>query len=115
MVYSKSLAARVRQLLAARRGITEKKMFGGVAFLLSGNMLVGIWEDAVIARLGIDAAGSALQEPFVRQFDVTGRPMRGWVLIDADGVESDRALSVWVERSIDFVATLPAKPAKKNL
>ena len=82
-------------------------MFGGVGFLLRGNMLVGIWEQSLIARLGPDAAAKALQEPNVREFDVTGRPMRGWVMIDPDGLERDADLAAWLARAQEFVETLP--------
>ncbi len=113
MPYSRSLVDRVRQLLGKTRGITEKKMFGGVGFLLGGNMLVGIWETSLIVRLG-DAKETAnyeaaLGEPHVREFDITGRPMRGWVMVEADGLDSDAQLRAWIERSQRFVATLPPK------
>ena len=77
MPFSKSLAARIRQALAQRKGIIEKKMFGGVAFLLHGNMLVGVWQDSLIVRLGPEQGEKSLSELHVKQFDVTGRPMRG--------------------------------------
>ncbi|MGC1272245.1 MAG: TfoX/Sxy family protein [Planctomycetaceae bacterium] len=109
MAYSESLAGRLRDVLAGRRGIVEKKMFGGVVFLLDGNMLVGVWKDSLIARLGPQPAADALTEPHVGVFDVTGRPMRNWVLIEPDGIEEDRALAKWVERAMNFVRTLPPK------
>ena len=109
MPYSKSLAARIRQVTAARRGIVEKKMFGGVGFLLDGNMLVGIWHDSLIARLGPEQGKRALREPHVKEFDITGRAMKGWVMVEPDGIENDRQLADWIERAIEFVATLPAK------
>ena len=109
MPYSKSLAARVRQVLGQRRDISERKMFGGVAFLLQGKMLVGIWQDALIARLGAENAEPALRREFVREFDVTGRPMKGWVLIESDGLDTDSDLRAWIEQAEAFVETLPAK------
>ncbi len=109
MPYSKSLAARVRQALGRRRDVAEKKMFGGVGFLLAGNMLVGIWQDSLIARLGPEAGEQALGQPHVRPFDVTGRPMKGWVMVEPDGVDSDGQLAEWVERALEFVVTLPPK------
>lgn len=109
MSYSRQLADRVRHTLGKQRGLVEKRMFGGVGFLLRGNMLVGIWEQSLIARLGPDAAAQALQEPNVRAFDVTGRPMRGWVMIDADGLERDADLAAWLARAQEFVETLPGK------
>ncbi len=109
MSYSRQLADRVRHTLGKQRGLVEKRMFGGVVFLLRGNMLVGIWEQSLIARLGPDAAAQALQEPNVRAFDVTGRPMRGWVMIDPDGLDRDADLAAWLARAQEFVETLPGK------
>ncbi len=109
MPYSKSLAARIRQALAQRNGIVEKKMFGGVAFMLHGNMLVGVWNDSLIARLGPDQGEKALKEPNVKEFDVTGRPMKGWVMVEPDGTGNDVQLGDWIERAVEFVGTLPAK------
>lgn len=109
MAYSESLALRIRDLLGKRKGLTEKKLFGGVGFLLHGNMLVGIWRDSLVARIGPAEATAALKEPHVREFDVTGKPMRGWVLVDPDGLESDAQLRTWLERSLQFVGTLPKK------
>ena len=114
MPYSKALAARVRQALAGRRGvieknIAEKKMFGGVCFLLQGNMLVGVWQDSLIARLGVECAEPALRQEHVREFDVTGRPMKGWVMIDPEGLDTDAQLNEWLEQARDFVTSLPPK------
>jgi hypothetical protein len=109
MAYSESLAGRLRDVLAHKRGVEEKKMFGGLVFLLDGNMLVGVWKDSLIARLGTEQAADALQKPHVGVFDVTGRPMRNWVLVGPDGVDSDRQLAGWVEKAAGFVRTLPPK------
>ena len=109
MPYSKALAARVRQTLAGRLGIVEKKMFGGVCFLLHGHMLVGVWQDSLIARIGTDRAESALHQQHVREFDVTGRPMKGWIMIDPDGLDTDVQLKEWLEQASIFVTTLPPK------
>jgi TfoX/Sxy family transcriptional regulator of competence genes len=109
MVYSKSHAARVRQALAQRKSVAEKKMFGGVAFLLDGNMLVGVWQDSLIVRLGPEQGNAALSQPHVRPFDVTTRPMKGWVMIEPDGIDDDGHLGDWIERAVTFVRTVPAK------
>jgi TfoX/Sxy family transcriptional regulator of competence genes len=109
MPYSQSLADRVRQVLAKTRGVTEKKMFGGVGFLLNGNMLVGIWQTSLIARVGPVPYESALTEQHVREFDITGRPMRGWVMVEAEGIDVDADLRRWIDRSLRFVDTLPGK------
>jgi len=75
MAFDESLAARIRRRLARRKNVEEKKMFGGVGFLLNGNMLVGVWKDSLIARLGPDEGDLALLEPHVKEFDITGKPM----------------------------------------
>ena len=109
MAFDKSLAARIRQHLARRKSVEEKKMFGGVGFLLHGNMLVGVWKDSLIARLGPDEGDLALLEPHVKEFDITGRAMKGWVLVEPEGVEGDDQLAGWIKRALKFVGTLPAK------
>lgn len=109
MAYSESLARRVRDAVARRRGIVEKKMFGGVVFLLNGHMLVGVWKDWLIVRLGREEGEAALAEPHVRPMDITGKPMTGWVLVEPDGVEQDAQLHGWIQRAASFVATLPPK------
>ncbi|MCI0359780.1 MAG: TfoX/Sxy family protein [Planctomycetaceae bacterium] len=109
MAYSQSLADRVRQVLGQRRGLVEKKMFGGVGFLLGGNICVGVWKTSLIVRLGPEQYDEALAQPHVGEFDITGRPMRGWVLVEADGLDDDGQLRSWIDRSLQFVATLPVK------
>ena len=96
MAFSETLAERIRQRLARRKNVEEKKMFGGVGFLLNGNMLVGVWKDSLIVRLGPDNYDDALLEPHVREFDITGKPMKGWVLVESEGVEDDDKLSGWI-------------------
>jgi TfoX/Sxy family transcriptional regulator of competence genes len=109
MAYSESLALRIRQALAGRRGFEEKKMFGGLGFLLHGNMCVGVWKNSLIARLGPEHGARALAEPHVVEFDVTGRPMKGWVMIEPEGLETDEQLRSWIARAVGFVVTLPKK------
>ena len=109
MAFDESLAARIRDALAGKKGVEEKKMFGGVGFLLNGNMLVGVWKDSLIVRLGPDEGDEALKEPHVREFDITGRAMKGWVLVGPEGVEDDEQLTDWIERAARFVGALPAK------
>ena len=114
MPYSHSLADRVRRVLGvghgiASRGVIEKKMFGGVCFLLDGKLLVGIMGSSLIVRLGPDEAAVALQDDNVRVFDITGRPMKNWVVVEPDGLDSDRQLQAWLERATRFVEALPAK------
>ncbi len=109
MAYSESLACRVRATFAGWRGITEKKMFGGVGFMLHGNMCVGVWQTSLIVRLGPEQAAMALKEPNVFEFDVTGRPMKGWIMVEAEGMETDEQLRGWIKRAVEFVETLPKK------
>ena len=109
MAYSESLALRIRQIVVRRQGITEKKMFGGVCFLLNGKMCVGVWKNSLIARLGTEQEAEALLDPHVKKMDLTGKPMKGWVLVEPDGVENDEQLSGWIEQAIKFVRTLPQK------
>ena len=114
MAFSESLAGRIRDAPARKKGIEEKKMFGGVGFLLHGNMLVGVWRDSLIVRLGPDAYDDALPEPHVKEFDITGKPMKGWVLVEPDGVEKDDQLNEWIERATKFVRTLPRSELSRN-
>ena len=109
MAFDESLAARIRGALARRKGVEEKKMFGGVGFLLNGNLLIGIWKDSRCVRLGPEQAEEALLEPHVKEFDITGKPMKRWVLVKSAGVEGDEQLKDWIERALKFVKTLPAK------
>src|SRR6266478_7535181 len=102
MAFDESLAERIRQGLARRKNVEEKKMFGGVGFLLSGNMLVGVWKDSLIVRLGPAEGEEALKEPHVKEFDITGRAMKGWVLVEPKGVEGDDQLSGWIQRAVKF-------------
>ena len=87
MPFSESLAARTRDALAREPGISEKKMFGGLSFLLHGKLLVGVFKNSLIARVGPEQAKTALKKPHVGVFDITGRPMKGWVLVEPEGVE----------------------------
>src|SRR5438874_7319667 len=109
MTFDDALAQRIRQLLARRKGIEEKKMFGGIGFLLNGNMLVGVWKNSLIVRLGPEKGDEALMEPHVKEFDITGRPMKGWVLVEPEGVTSDDQLKGWIQRALKFVGKLPVK------
>lgn len=109
MPYSQSLAARIRQTIRGQRGISEKKMFGGIAFLLYGNMCVGVWQTSLIVRLGAEQAATALKEDNIVEFAPTGRPMKGWVVVEPDGLETDGQLSQWIERAVEFVEALPRK------
>lgn len=84
-------------------------MFGGLGFLLRGNLLVAVWGTGLIARVGVEPSTEYLRQPFVRPFDVTGKPMKGWIVVDAEGLDTDAELAEWLERARDFVETLPPK------
>ena len=109
MPYSENLAERVRRILKSRSNVDEKRMFGGVGFLRYGNMLVGVWQNSLIARLGPEDGAKALAEKHVRPFDVTGKPMKGWVMVSPEGMETEEQLRTWIQRAKAFVDTLPAK------
>src|SRR5580704_5178575 len=103
MAFDESLATRIREALARRKGIEDKKMFGCICFFINGNALVGVWKDRLIARLGPDEGEAALREPHVRAFDITGRPMRNWVVVESEGVEDDDQLKGWIKQAVKFV------------
>jgi hypothetical protein len=109
MAFDDSLAARIRDALAGRRNVEEKKMFGCICFFINGNALAGVWKDRLIARLGPDEGEASLREPHVRQFDITAKPMRNWIAVEPEGVQDDGQLKDWIERAIKFVRTLPKK------
>jgi TfoX/Sxy family transcriptional regulator of competence genes len=109
VAFDDALATRVRNALPGGESVIEKRMFGGIAFLLNGNMCCGVHGDELIVRLDPAHAADALGEPHVRAFDLTGRPMKGWVLIALDGLATDSELQSWVGRGVEFAASLPAK------
>ena len=109
MAFDETLARRVREVLGPRPGISERRMFGGLAFLLDGRMFVGISGSRLMARVGAERYQDALALPHVREMDFTGRPMKGWIMVEPDGIEEDERLHDWIERSKDFVRTLPKK------
>jgi len=106
MPYSESLAERIRRRLARRKNVEEKKMFGGIGFMLNGNMCVGVWKGSVIARVGPEQYEAALGESFVSEFDITGRAMAGWVLVSPKGVEDDDQLRKWIDKAATFSSSL---------
>lgn len=111
MPYSDALAERIRDALGARSDLTERKMFGGIAFMVGGNMAVGVVGENLMVRLGPDAE-RALAEPHVRPMDFTGKPSKSMIYVDAAGIESDADLASWVEAGADYAASLDPKPKK---
>lgn len=109
MAYDEGLAERIRELLVERDDMHEKKMFGGIAFMLSGNMSVGIVNDLLMVRVGPEAYEVMLEEPHARPMDFTGKPLRGFIYIDPEGIDEDDDLATWVMRGIRFAESLPRK------
>ena len=109
MPFNEALAERIRQVLTRHKNIEEKRMFGGIGFLLNGNMLVGVWKDSLIVRLGPEEGDEALKVPHVKAFDITGRAMKGWLLVEPDGILDDESLETWIGLAVKYVGNLPAK------
>jgi|SRR5215203_4698680 len=109
MAFDEQLAARIRAHLGKRSGVAERKMFGGIIFMLQGNMCCGVHGDALIARIGAEEASEALAEPHTHVFDLTGRPMKAWVLVDRQGLVNAGQLEKWVDRAAKHAASLPPK------
>jgi TfoX/Sxy family transcriptional regulator of competence genes len=109
VAYDEQLADRVREELAARSDLSERRMFGGIGFMIGGNMACGVMEDELIVRLAPEDAESALAESGARPFDFTGRPMKGWLFVGADAIEEPEGLAGWVEAGADYAASLPPK------
>ncbi len=109
MAYSEELAQRVRDALYITPDLVEKKMFGGIGFMVQGNMACGVNKDDLIVRVGPDTYQEALDHPDTRPFDMTGRPMTGWVVVTETGYESDQALAEWVKKGVNFALSLPPK------
>jgi TfoX/Sxy family transcriptional regulator of competence genes len=109
MPYDERLDARIRASTGDWEDVASRKMFGGVCHLLHGNMVAGVWKEFLILRLGEDAADFARELPHVRPFDITGRPMKGWVMIEPAGVRSSAQLKKWLNQAHAFVETLPPK------
>lgn len=108
MAYNLKLAERIRSQLDGIP-VVEKKMFGGVGFLLNGNLACGVNKDDLIVRVDPEKHTALLKKPHARPFDMTGRPMKGWLLVEADGVKTEKQLSAWVKEGVEFAATLRTK------
>lgn len=107
MGYDLKTAERVRRVLSNRRDVVEKRMVGGLSFSVGGSMCCGVTGSALMVRVGAEARERVLAQPHVRPMEFAGRPLSGFVLIDPEGFRTDTALSVWVQRGIDFVAAIP--------
>ncbi len=109
MAYNEELALRIRQSIGMQTGVTERKMFGGLCFMVHGNMLGGVMGDEIIVRVGAERYEDALKQPHAREMDFTGRPMRGFVVVASEGIASDERLDEWVQRGAQFATSLPPK------
>lgn len=109
MAYDEKLAERIRVQMASIQGLVEKKMFGGIGFLIHGNMACGVNRENLIVRVGPEQYQAALAEPHVGPFDMTGRPMKGWVVVAPEGGATEADLGAWIQRGIAVAQSLPKK------
>ena len=109
MAFDETLASRIRKSLGKRAGLVEKQMFGGLAFLLHGNMCCGVHHADMIVRLDPDDTARALKERHTRVFDLTGRPMKGWILVAGKGLGTSAAVGKWVKTAAAYAGSLPPK------
>ncbi len=109
MTADDALAERIRPILSGRTGYSERRMFGGVCFMIGGNMCAGTWKGALIVRIDRAKRETVLAEPYTRPADMNGRVMKGWALVEPAGIRSDGDLKSWVDRAAAYAASLPAK------
>lgn len=113
MAYDEKLAARLSKVFADNKNVVEKKMFGGIAYMYKDHMCVGIVDDMLMVRVGPLQYDEALSEKYVKPMDFTGKPMKGYVYVDPQGVKTDKSLRKWINAGIKFTETLPPKKPKK--
>jgi TfoX/Sxy family transcriptional regulator of competence genes len=109
VAYSRELADSIRIHIGDHPGLTEREMFGGIAFLIGGNMAVGVTGDELMVRVGKDAHAESIALPGARVFDFSSRPMKGWLVVAAEGIATPEDLEAWIERGVGFAETLPPK------
>lgn len=109
MAYSEALADDIRARIGGRSGLVEKQMFGGIAFMIDGNMAVGVTGEELMVRVGKDAHDEAVALPGARIFDMSARPMKGWIVVASEGIADEADLDAWIERGVRFAETLPPK------
>jgi len=109
MAYSSSIADEIRVRIASHPGLTEREMFGGIAFMINGNMAVGVSGEELMVRVGKDAHDEAVALPGARTFDMSARPMRGWIAVAPEGFTSEEIFNGWIDRGVTFAETLPKK------
>lgn len=115
MVYDEKLANRIRKVLATRKGVTEKKMFGGLAFLLRGRMCCGVLNDDLVVRVGPKLYTAALANPHVRPMDFTGRPLTGFVYVAPSGLKTGAPLAKWLRDATEYALSLPEGKAEPKM
>lgn len=109
MTYDEVLADDIRMRIGSRPDVTELEMFGGIAFMVHGNMAVGVTGEELMVRVGNDAHDEAVSRPGARTFDMSARPMRGWVAVSPEGLATESSLDAWVEQGVAFAESLPPK------
>lgn len=114
MAYDEGLAERIREVLEPQRGMSEKKMFGGICFLLDGKMCCGVVKDALMVRVGAEGHAAALRRPHARPMDFTGRPLKGFVFVSQDGLESVQELEGWIDLGVSVARAAPVGKKSKR-
>lgn len=109
MAYNLDIARQMRRQLEGLDGFSERKMFGGIGFMLHGNLACGVHGESLIVRVGVERYAAALEQPHTRPFDLSGKAMAGWVYVDAGGFESAQDLKKWIQWGIDYAISLPKK------
>ena len=109
MAYDEALASEIRHRISSHPGLTEKQMFGGIAFMIEGNMAVGVSGNELMVRVGKESHDEAVARPGARIFDLSSRPMRGWVVVAPEGFATESALDGWIDTGVSYAASLPPK------
>jgi len=109
MPYDEEIEDRIGKVVSRWKNTQSKKMFGGICHLLDGNMFCGVYKNFLILRLGEKESKESLSLPFVRPFDITGKPMKGWVMVEKEGFKSDDVLKAWLGKAKEYVGSLPPK------
>ena len=109
MAYSEDVADRIRTMFGDEASVTERKMFGGLAFMINGNMSLGVLDDILVLRLGEEGSKAALKEPHTKPMDFTGKPMKSMVYVLPEGYKKESDLQAWMQKAIDFAMSLPPK------
>jgi len=109
MPYDEEIEGRIGKVISRWKNTQARKMFGGICHLLGGNMFCGVYKNFLILRLGEKESRESMSQPFVRSFDITGKPMKGWVMVEKEGFKSENVLKAWLAKAKEYVGTLPSK------